>query len=267
MKLLDLAKEHKESLLMITGSVSLLADVILCIRNGIKMKRKLETLPEDATNLDKVKAIAPEAAEIVLLTGFTYFCFWDAHKTDLNKLITTGSVAALYKERAEKQDKAVRETVDEKTYSEIKGRKVKEHYSTNVVNKPMVHDGDGEIMVDEFTNAPLQIKPENLMLIFTKWQRDFTSSVVDYNPRDDEYIPMATLLETYFDEMINTDVYDNFGWKKKDVANLKLDIHYPVHADPLASPWGKPYLVFSYSIDPELMPTKFFGGDWRKSDY
>lgn len=263
MKIVEFFKEHKSGILMTFGTVTLVADVGLALRNGIRMKRKLRRLPRDASNLDKVKAVAPELAETVVLTGVSIACFWSGYKivvTDLTKtareLAATAGTVAMLQNRVDAQNAVMKEKLSEEEYKEaqhqVKEEERKRAKPVENVVKPK-DSPEGHEFRNEHTGQHLNTTCDWLDKKFAEWQRDMTSPDFDKNPRSDEWVPVDTLFVGYFGEesILAT---NELGFKRSDIKWLTLQYDYPSEANPRIDGAYIPYISFSLSKDPESMP-------------
>lgn len=260
MKILDALKANKEPVLMMLGTAGVVADVILSIRNGVRMKRKLEDLDQvkdDITNIDIVVECAPELIEIFGLTAVSLGCFWFARKINIDRIISLGSVAAMYQQRLENQEKVFKGELGDDVYVELE-EKVNAENAKSAAKKvkassdrAIKHGGD-TTFVNEYTGHAHEWDVVGLGNRFNKWKKDMTSTVCNWNPRDDEWVPISSLYESYLGEPRN-EGHKNLGWTLNDIRDMRLDFsNPPIEMDE----FDKPVIPFKISIAPRLMPMK-----------
>jgi hypothetical protein len=260
MKVLDALKANKEPVLMMLGTAGVVADVILSIRNGVRMKRKLEELDQvkdDITNIDIVVECAPELIEIFGLTAVSLGCFWFARKINIDRIISLGSVAAMYQQRLENQEKVFKSELDDDVYVELEEKVTAENTKAAVkkVKKPedvIDHNCGDTRLCNEFTGHTHKWSIVAMNDRFNKWKKDMTSDVCNWNPRDDEWVPVSSLYETYFKEPENN-ALKNLGWRITDIRNIRLETsNPPLEVDEL----DEPVIPFKVSILPKTMPMR-----------
>ena len=251
MNLLNTIKEHKELALMIFGTVTEVGAVVLAARNGIKAKEKLDEMPEDSTFTEKAITIAPEMLTTVGVLGISIVSYWGAHKFTIDKLISTGSVAAMAIQNRKNQDEAVKETVDEKTYSDIQDRAaekaVEERY--NPASKIIFDSGDPDasLFVDASTGLAYRTTQGHLDTLLLRWKQDVA------NQPDKEFIDKYDLYTKYLKVPKNSGAIrgaECLGWHHTKIQNLRFVYSYP-NEDPDNSRYGLPYTIFRFSEWPE----------------
>jgi len=260
MKVLDALKANKEPVLMMLGTAGVVADVILSIRNGVRMKRKLEELDQvkdDITNIDIVVECAPELIEIFGLTAVSLGCFWFARKINIDRIISLGSVAAMYQQRLENQEKVLKSELGDDVYVELDEKVTAENTKAAVkkVKKPenlIDHNCGDTSLCNEFTGHTHKWSIVAMNDRFNKWKKDMTSTVCNWNPRDDEWVPVSSLYETYFHEPENK-ALRTLGWRIEDIRNMRLETsNPPLEVDEL----DEPVIPFKVSILPKTMPMR-----------
>lgn len=248
---LGVLKEHKEVALMIFGTLTEVGAVVLAVRNGIKAKEKLDEMPEDATFTEKAITIAPEVLPVVGLASLSIGSYWWARHINIDRIISASSVAAMAIQNKKNQDEAVKETVDEKTYSDIQERavekSVEEKYSPH--NKIVYRSNNPEasLFVDGATGLGYHATQGELDTMLLRWKQDIANSP------DKEYIDEYDLYANYLKVPRNSGVIrgmDCLGWHHTKIQNLHFVYTYPSE-DPDSSRYGKPYTIFRFSEWPE----------------
>lgn len=257
MKILDTLKENKETAFMILGTVMEVGAVVLAIRNGIKAKEKLDSLPEESTTGEKALAIAPYAAPVAIMLGTSIGSFWYARKINIDKIISLGSAAAMVKMKAENQDAATKEVVTEEQYSEIQKKQVEKDIMENgyTPEKPMFDSGIpySTIFVEKESAQPLKSTKEWIESQFLKWQNEAMRHIRSGGSEDE--ITCDTLYSDFF-YLAKKSWMKCRGWKMSDVPRLKIKFAYP-DEKPDSSVFGVPYTVFYVSEEPtDLLPFK-----------
>lgn len=260
MKVLDALKANKEPVLMMLGTAGVVADVILSIRNGVRMKRKLEELDEvkeDISNIDIVVECAPELIEIFGLTAVSLGCFWFARKINIDRIISIGSVAAMYQQRLENQEKVFKSELGDDVYTELEEKVNTENAKSAAKNvakrkdRIIKHGGD-TLYLNDATGFAHQWDIVDLGNRFNKWKKDMTSTKCNWSPRDDEWVPVTTLYEDYWGEG-HIAVNDDLGWTWSDIQDLRLETsNPPVEIDS----FEEPVIPIRLSIRPRVMPSK-----------
>lgn len=248
---LGVLKEHKEVALMIFGTLTEVGAVVLAVRNGIKAKEKLDEMPEDATFTEKAIRIAPEVLPVVGLAGLSIGSYWWARHINIDRIISASSVAAMALQNKKNQDEAVKETVDEKTYSDIQEKTVEkvveEKYSPH--GKIIFDSGapDASLFVDAATGLAYNVTAGWLETRLLKWKQEIANSP------DKEYIDECDLYTKYMMVPKNSATirgWDCLGWHHTKIQNLHFVFTYPSE-DPDDSKYGRPYTIFRFSDWPE----------------
>jgi hypothetical protein len=260
MKVLDALKANKEPVLMMLGTAGVVADVILSIRNGVRMKRKLEELDQvkdDITNIDIVVECAPELIEIFGLTAVSLGCFWFARKINIDRIISLGSVAAMYQQRLENQEKVFKSELGDDVYVELEEKANAENAKSaakSVAGRKdrIVKHGGDTLYLNDATGFAHQWDIVDLGNRFNKWKKDMTSTKCNWSPRDDEWVPVTTLYEKYLGEG-RIESNKAFGWTWSDIRDLRLEASNPPTETDL---FDEPVQSFRFSIRPRLMPVK-----------
>lgn len=261
MSILNKIKENKECLLMIFGTLCEVGAVALALRNGSKAKKKLEELPEDATTADKVVAIAPYVAPPVGLLVLGEGAQWWARKINIDRIVSLGSAAALVTQRNKNKEEAIKETVDEETYKQVKEKEAKKNYDDirelHHGGKKMIANTGLDspyIFEDSLTGCMIPATADWISARFAEWQRDFTN---DFRCRDtgreDDWVPAWTLCEDYFMEPDSKMRNQFYGWRKKDI--LDLEIKFYTDPDPFDNPTRQPVFVIGFNHEPTVMPS------------
>ena len=265
MKVLDALKANKEPVLMMLGTAGVVADVILSIRNGVRMKRKLEELDQvkdDITNIDIVVECAPELIEIFGLTAVSLGCFWFARKINIDRIISIGSVAAMYQQRCENQEKVFKGELGDDVYVELDKKVTAENAKSAAKSRPKVTDArvdhgpdnNKTFFMNELTGVGHDWTEAGLINCFNKWKKDMTSEKCNWSPRDDEWVPASTLYHDYFNEKYD-DKWNLFGWTWSDIRTMQLYVTNPpvtIYTDE----YDEDAIPFRLSVIPRLMPTE-----------
>lgn len=247
-------KEHKEVALMIFGTVTEVGAVVLAVRNGIKAKEKLDEMPEDATFTEKAVTIAPEALPVIGLAALSIGSYWWARKINIDRIISASSVAAMAIQNKKNQDEAVKETVDEKTYSDIQEKTTEKAVSTGYRSgRPAFDMGttDATRFVEKSSCESLNVTQEWIKSRFYEWKTNALKRKAHCLIGDD--IACKDLYCGYW-FLPEKSWMKSLGWKMHDIPNLEIKFEYPKEK-PESSEYGVPYTIFSVNIEPEeLLP-------------
>lgn len=243
---LGVLKEHKEVALMIFGTLTEVGAVVLAVRNGIKAKEKLDDMPEDATFTEKAVKIAPEVLPVVGLASLSIGSYWWARHINIDRIISASSVAAMAIQNKKNQDEAVKETVDEKTYSDVQAKTVEKNMVSNGYSYgyPVFDMGtsDATIFVEKQSCGAIRVTKEWIRSKFYEWKTEAMKG---------GDVSCKGLYCDYF-MLPERSWMEDTGWKHRDISNLDIKFEYPKEK-PEDSDFGVPYTIFSVSIEPDVL--------------
>jgi hypothetical protein len=248
-------KEHKEMAFMILGTALEIGTVVLAIRNGIKAKRALDELEEDATTGEKVIAIAPYAAPVVLTLAGSLGSFWYARHINIDKIISLGSAAAMMKMKADNQDSVLREVVSDEDYEKIQEKTLQKNVDTigYYSDRPVFDQGvpDATRFVEKETCQSIRATQEWITSRFYQWKSNVLTRRAHCLIGDE--IACKDLYSGYF-FLAEKKWMESRGWKISDIPNLEIRFKYP-EEKPENSDFGVPFCYFYISKEPEeLLP-------------
>ncbi len=123
-------------------------------------------------------------------------------------------------------------------------------------NQPMMANtglNSPYIFQDSLTGCQIPATADWIEARFAEWQRDFTN---DYRQpdtgRSDDWIPAWTLCEDRFMEPDSRMRAQCYGWRKKDILDLKLEF-FTDH-DPFDNPNRQPTFIIGFNHEPDVMP-------------
>lgn len=253
-------KEHKETALMLLGTVTELGAVVLAIRNGIKAKEKLDNLPSDAKVSEKAWAIAPDIFPVVGLVGLSMGSFWFAHKISIDKIVALGSTAMAIQARAKDQDEAVKEFMGEDSESyqktrDISDRKTYERRKNSDTGVEIAQTGvwPGYIFEECTTGVGIPATKDWLDARFAEWK---LAVLEGKNNRSkfwckSDQTPAYTLLEDYWAISDAEKKTKYLGWTKKEIDRLRLIVS-PSEVD-MESKYGCPCWTLGFNIEPHML--------------
>lgn len=274
--LFDIIKERKEPIIMVGATVAELAAVALALKNGAKIKRKLDDIHEEEEDtgekysaVDVCKEIATEALPVIGLTILSISGFWFARKLNLDIVSTAINAAALATsraERAESFEKAAKETLPEEDY-----QKVREKRAENVVNETfsdpkgrqialnnVIHTGYGDqLFIHEYTGQAFTASKQWILDKYSEYRDSFYDNKMEYVPIK-QYDSVNTLLGLLH--------LDDTRRAFDDIMFSVTDLPYPRFKYPEGDPFqlreqfGCDYVILTENTEPEVMPTgrKFY---------
>lgn len=258
MGLFTALKEHKETALMMVGTIAEVGAIALAVRNGIKAKKILDEMPEDSTVGEKVWAIGPQIIPVGILAGISIGSYWWARKMSIDKIVTLGSTAMAIQARAKDQDEAIKETMgeDSETYKQtrdISDKKAYDRRKNTDVEIASTGMWPGYIFEECTTGVGIPGTKDWIEARFFEWklaELEGKANRSKYWNRSDQ-IPAWTFLGDYLciDEAEKRTKY--LGWTKKEVEKLELR-YSPAEVD-MDSKYGCPCWTLSFNIEPHML--------------
>lgn len=246
LKLFEKVKKYKDPIMMIASTVLEVGAVIWAFRAGAKAKEALEELPEDATAKDRVCAAGPHMVGPIVAVGAGEALKYMVNKNNLDKIAELGVLAVAANKRADIQDEAVKEVVDEKTYEAIEEKVAQKSVSLPV--NDIVDTGSGEdIFVFAKNNQALKGSKNWL-------EKQLLQAVTDARPsKDYEYSITLNQLAGYFKLPGDVAGHDAIGYSAGKLPSY-LKFYNPL-GDPTTDNrfGGKRYIIFDCDIQPHML--------------
>lgn len=246
LKLFEKVKKYKDPIMMIASTVLEVGAVIWAFRAGAKAKEALEELPEDATAKDRVCAAGPHMVGPIVAVGTGEVLKYMVNKNNLEKITELGLLAVAANKRADIQDEAVKEVVDEKTYEAIE-EKVAQKSVVLPVND-IVKTGTGEdVFVWAANNQAVQGDKDWI-------EKQFYKALSDAKP-DISYSYAITLnqMAGYFKLPGDVAGHDAIGYARNKLPSY-IRFYYP-EGDPTTDKrfGGRRYIIFDFDVKPTML--------------